>query len=147
MAAAVARPASAEDLRGITRRPRRYVYFVEGSGAVWKVDVDGENPTELLDYCDGGSCEGLGLDSWDYTEKLYYVDAKLGELMSCNMHTGDDALTLVTDLTSAYAVAVDKKAGKVYVTADGGVYYTDYQTEGASFSEMSTYGPRRRSRF
>lgn len=116
-----------------------YVYFVEDSGAVWKVDIDGRNPVELIDYCTADSCSGLGLDSWEYTEKLYFVDSSMGTLMSCNMYTGDDEVTLVTNIEDAYAVAVDKKAGKVYLTASGAIYYTDYSTVGATYSEMSTY--------
>lgn len=116
-----------------------YVYFVEDSGAVWKVDIDGRNPIEMIDYCTLDSCSGLGLDSWDYTEKLYYVDSAMGELMSCNMFTGEDSTTLVTAVEDVYAVGVDKKAGKIYLTASGGIYYTDYSTVGASYSEMDTY--------
>ena len=116
-----------------------YVYFVEDSGAVWKVDIDGRNPIELIDYCTADSCSGLGLDSWEYTERLYFVDSSMGTLMSCNMFTGADEVTLVSSIEDVYAVGVDKKAGKVYLTASGGIYYTDYSTVGATYSEMSTY--------
>lgn len=104
------------------------VSFVEESGTLYRVQLDGTNLKELVDYCDElgeTDCHGLGIDAWDYTQKLYWVDSKLGYLMSCN-YDGSNLQIMVDGIIDAYGVAVDKKAGNVYYTDNGALRYVRY---------------------
>ena len=86
------------------------VSFVSEAGAVYKADVSGFDVIELLDYCEDDSlgtdgttaCAGRGLDYWDYSNKLYFVDANLGYLMSSS-YDGTDASVMVSGIDSPYA--------------------------------------------
>ncbi|KAH8073464.1 hypothetical protein JL721_2760 [Aureococcus anophagefferens] len=122
------------------------VNFVAENGAVYKADISGFDVTEILDYCDSSNigtdgssdCAGMGLDYWDYTGQLYFVDANLGYLMACD-YDGGSAEILVKGIPDPYGVAVDKKTGLVIFTGEGAIYATHYASTDLTITEVTTF--------
>ena len=122
------------------------VNFVAENGAVYKADISGFDVTEILDYCDSSNigtdgssdCAGMGLDYWDYTGQLYFVDANLGYLMACD-YDGGSAEILVKGIPDPYGVAVDKKTGLVIFTGEGAIYATHYESTELTITEVTTF--------
>ena len=52
---------------------------VETSGSVWRVEDDGSDMVELYTYDHGYP---VGLDIYDFTERLYWVDTQRGTAFS-----------------------------------------------------------------
>lgn len=118
------------------------VNFVDDVGSIYRVDTDGSELTELVDYCTElsmGECEGYGLDAWDYTGKLYWVDKKLESLLSCN-YDGTDLQVMITEIPDPYGVSIDKKAGHIYFTSAGILYGTSiFVSGGLTLNDVSVY--------
>jgi len=99
------------------------VTFVDEVGSLYRVNTDGTDLTELVDYCQVSTCEGYGIDSWDVTERLYWVDKTMQQLLSCS-YDGGDLRVIVSGLSNPYGIAVDKKRGNIYFTDSGTIYVT-----------------------
>lgn len=128
--------------QGVTMcRNQTTVMFVDETGSIYKVGIDGNDLKEVVDYCDeynATECQGYGLANWDHSEMLYWVDAKLGALLGCS-YDGSTLETLVSGLTDPYGVSLDRKSGTVYFTAAGVLYRTGHNSFDLTLSDIDTF--------
>lgn len=128
--------------QGVTMcRNQTTVIFVDETGSIYKVGIDGADLKQVIDYCDefnATECRGYGLANWDHNEMLYWVDAELGALLACS-YDGSTLETLVSGVTDPYGVSIDQKSGTVYFTADGVLYRTAHNSFDLTLSDVDTF--------
>lgn len=106
---------SSGEAAGVALYNSTLVYFTDKSGAVWTIDNDGLEATEIFSY-DEHDLTGTpsGMDIWPHFESIFWTDLD-GSVYSASLK-GDDFVTLTTVLGMAYDISIDYHKGQLYVS-------------------------------